>query len=66
MHFIPPAIRGPLFMVVATGSYLVNDTFLKLATEGLPPYEVLLLRGIVACLWSIPLLAAWAICATCR
>lgn len=56
MQVIPPAIRGPLFMIVATGSYLVNDTFLKLATDGIPPYQALLLRGIAACLWSIPLL----------
>ena len=33
-------------MVVATGSYVVNDTMMKLATEGLPPYETLMLRGI--------------------
>lgn len=50
--------RGPLFMVVATGSYLVNDTFMKLATVGLPPYEVLFLRGVMASLWGLPLLFA--------
>lgn len=55
---IPSAVRGPLFMVIATGSYLVNDTLMKLATEGLPPYETLFLRGVAATLWSIPLLAA--------
>ena len=58
MHFIPTAIRGPLFMVVSTGSYVINDTMMKLATVGLPPYEVLLLRGTAALLWSIPLLFA--------
>ena len=46
MHFIPASIRGPLFMIVSTGSYLVNDTMMKLATAGLPPYEVLFLRGV--------------------
>ncbi|WP_353023660.1 DMT family transporter [Mesorhizobium sp. M0998] len=56
MHFIPTAIRGPLFMVVSTGSYIVNDTMMKLATAGLPPYEVLFLRGAAATLWGIPLL----------
>lgn len=56
MHFIPITIRGPLFMIVSTGSYLVNDTMMKLATAGLPPYEVLFLRGIAATLWGIPLL----------
>jgi drug/metabolite transporter (DMT)-like permease len=58
MHFIPQPLRGPLFMVIATGSYLVNDTLMKLATDGLPPYEVLFLRGIMASLWGFPLLAA--------
>jgi drug/metabolite transporter (DMT)-like permease len=43
-------------MVVSTGSYVVNDTLMKLATEGLPPYEVLLLRGVAASLWGLPLL----------
>jgi drug/metabolite transporter (DMT)-like permease len=56
MHFIPQPLRGPLFMVIATGSYLVNDTMMKLATGGLPPYEVLFLRGVMAALWGMPLL----------
>ena len=56
MHFIPAPIRGPLFMIVSTGSYLVNDTMMKLATSGLPPYEVLFLRGVAASLWGFPLL----------
>ncbi|RWA64142.1 DMT family transporter [Mesorhizobium sp.] len=56
MQFIPTNIRGPLFMVVSTGSYLVNDTMMKIATIGLPPYEVLFLRGVAAALWGVPLL----------
>jgi drug/metabolite transporter (DMT)-like permease len=56
MHFIPTAIRGPLFMIISTGSYVINDTMMKLATVGLPPYEVLFLRGVAATLWGIPLL----------
>lgn len=43
-------------MVIATGSYLINDTLMKLATAGLPPYEVLFLRGVAATLWGVPLL----------
>lgn len=43
-------------MVVSTGSYIVNDTMMKLATAGLPPYQVLFLRGAAATLWGIPLL----------
>jgi drug/metabolite transporter (DMT)-like permease len=51
-------LRGPLFMVVATASYVINDTFMKLATSGLPPYEVLFLRGVAASLIGIPLMLA--------
>jgi drug/metabolite transporter (DMT)-like permease len=58
MTFLPPTIRGPLFMVVATGSYLINDSMMKLATAGLPSYEVLFLRGVAALLFGLPLLLA--------
>jgi drug/metabolite transporter (DMT)-like permease len=50
--------RGPMFMIIATGSYLINDTMMKLATDGLPPYQVLFTRGVMAALWGIPLLFA--------
>lgn len=49
-------LRGPLLMTAATGAYVVNDSLMKLATEGLPPYEVLVLRGVFASLWGLPLL----------
>ena len=58
MHFLPTTVRGPLFMIISTGSYLVNDTMMKLATSGLPSYEVLFLRGTAATLWGFPLLFA--------
>ena len=58
MHFIPTAMRGPLFMIVSTGSYVISDSMMKLATSGLPPYEVLVLRGLAATIWGIPLLLA--------
>ncbi len=50
--------RGPLFMVAGRGAYAVNDTLMKLATVGLPPYETLMLRGIAAVGWGLPLLLA--------
>lgn len=50
--------RGPLLMTLAAGSYVVNDTMMKLATETLPPYEVLTLRGAAALVWGFPLLLA--------
>lgn len=49
-------LRGPILMILATGSYVTNDTLMKLATEGLPPYQVLVMRGIAASIWGFPLL----------
>ena len=43
-------------MIVATGSYVINDSLMKLVTETLPPYEVLILRGLAALFWGMPLL----------
>ncbi len=43
-------------MLTATCSYVINDTMMKMATEGLPPYEVLFLRGVAAFLWGMPML----------
>jgi drug/metabolite transporter (DMT)-like permease len=54
MHLLPANWRGPAWMVAATGSYVVNDTMMKLATAGLPPLEVLALRGIGATIWCLP------------
>jgi drug/metabolite transporter (DMT)-like permease len=47
-------LRGIAFMVIATGVFSTNDAFMKLATEGLPPFEVLFLRGIMASLIMLP------------
>lgn len=58
MRSLPPALHGPAFMVAATGFYVVNDSFMKLATDGLPPYQVLFLRGVAALCWGLPLLLA--------
>lgn len=49
-------LRGIALMVLATGVFVTNDTFMKLATEGLPPLQVLFLRGVAGTLWCIPLL----------
>lgn len=49
-------LRGIALMVLATGVFVTNDTFMKLATEGLPPLQVLLLRGVSATIWCVPLL----------
>lgn len=55
MHFLPAALRGPVFMLLATGAFVINDTMMKLATEGLPPLQVLFMRGIAATCWCVPL-----------
>jgi drug/metabolite transporter (DMT)-like permease len=49
-------LRGSLFMILATGFYVVNDTMMKLATESLPPYQTLMMRGAAAFIWGMPLL----------
>ena len=55
MSTLSPNLRGIAFMVIATLVFVINDTLLKLATEGLPPLQVLFLRGISASLWCLPL-----------
>lgn len=57
MSFSMHPYRGALFMICSTGSYIVSDTFMKLATVGLPPYEVLSLRGISATACGVLLLS---------
>jgi len=52
------AWRGPLLMIAATALFTVNDTFIKLATGGLPPYQVLAMRGVVAMVLCLVLVAA--------
>jgi drug/metabolite transporter (DMT)-like permease len=54
-HAVHP-LRGPLFMIVAAGAFVANDTMMKLATESLPPYQVLTMRGIAAFAWGMPAL----------
>ena len=47
-------LRGIIFMVLSTGTFVINDTMLKLAAEGLPPFQTLFLRGVAASLWFLP------------
>ncbi len=41
-------LRGIAAMLFATASFVACDSFMKLVTEALPPFEVLFLRGIAA------------------
>ncbi len=43
-------LGGVVAMLAATASFVVCDSFMKLAAEGLPPFEVLFLRGVAASL----------------
>jgi drug/metabolite transporter (DMT)-like permease len=51
-------LRGIIYMVLAAGTFVTNDTFLKLATADLPPFQSLLMRGGFATLWCLPLMIA--------
>jgi drug/metabolite transporter (DMT)-like permease len=55
MSAIPPQLRAISLMVAATLVFVVNDTFMKLATEGLPPYQTLFLRQVMAFACCLPL-----------
>lgn len=48
---------GIAAMLAATASFVAGDSFMKLVTEDLPPFEVLFLRGIAASLACGVLLA---------
>lgn len=41
-------LGGIAAMMAATALFVIGDSFMKLATEALPPFEVLFLRGVAA------------------
>ena len=45
--------RGILLMLVAMGCYVLNDVFVKLAAQSLPPGQVLAVRGAFAALFVL-------------
>jgi drug/metabolite transporter (DMT)-like permease len=47
-------LRGIGCMVLATAAFVANDTLLKLALEGAPPMQVLMLRNVFALAWCLP------------
>jgi drug/metabolite transporter (DMT)-like permease len=50
-----PQPRAIAAMVLAAGSFVLNDSLMQLATAGLPPFEVVAIRGVFATLWCLPL-----------
>jgi drug/metabolite transporter (DMT)-like permease len=51
-------LNGVAAMLAATASFVVCDSFMKLVTADLPPFEVLFLRGVAASLACGALLVA--------
>ena len=49
-------LRGIGSMLLATGTFVANDTCMKLALADAPPLQVLIMRGVAACLWCLPIL----------
>lgn len=49
-------LRGIGSMFLATGAFVANDTCMKLAMADAPPLQVLIMRGLAACLWCLPIL----------
>lgn len=58
MSIAPSNGRGIAAMIFATASYVVCDTFMKLTTVSLPPFEILFIRGIFAVAWCAGLVMA--------
>jgi len=55
-------LSGIAAMLTATASFVVCDSFMKVVTEDLPPFEVLFLRGVaasLACAVLLGLLGDW-------
>ena len=49
-------LRGIFFMILAAGTFVTNDSFMKLVLANTPPMQVLVMRGVSAALWCFPLL----------
>ncbi|QQR38820.1 DMT family transporter [Devosia rhizoryzae] len=49
---------GIALMILATASFTLNDSFLKLATEEVPPFQALAMRGLGSTILGLPLLFA--------
>lgn len=52
-------LRGILFMIGAMAAFTINDTFLKMATASLPPFESVFFRAVFSLLLGLPMLAAF-------
>jgi drug/metabolite transporter (DMT)-like permease len=60
----PSNLTGVAAMLAGTASFVVGDSFMKLVTSDLPPFEVLFLRGVaasLACGLLLVLLGDWRV-----
>jgi drug/metabolite transporter (DMT)-like permease len=48
--------RGIGAVLLSTGAFVANDSCMKLALSDAPPFQVLVMRGLAACLWCLPIL----------
>jgi len=55
MHH-PTNLRGIVCMILAGGTFVTNDSFMKLVLADTPPMQVLFMRGLAASFWCLPLL----------
>ncbi|WP_127142885.1 DMT family transporter [Pelagibacterium montanilacus] len=49
-------LRGIILMVAASGAFVVNDSLFKLGSQGLPVFQAIAMRGVMAMVWCLPLL----------
>lgn len=50
-------LRGIIFMLLSGFTFVLNDSLLKLAMQDLPPYEVLVMRGLSGVFFALAMLA---------
>ena len=50
-------LRGIGFLLAGAGTFVLNDSFMKIALADLPPYQVLVMRGMSGTICALVLLA---------
>ena len=51
-------LRGIGAMLLATAVFVANDTCMKLVLADAPPFQVLVMRGLAAVIWCLPMVYA--------
>jgi drug/metabolite transporter (DMT)-like permease len=54
---LPQNLRGVVFMLLSGLTFVFNDSLMKLAMAGLPPYQVLVMRGLSGVFFALCLLS---------